>query len=62
LGRLVRTVGAVNTMDERLLDRLRQWTFARDELGAQLVMVIRPMGRPDRSSAIRRAHRGPQER
>jgi hypothetical protein len=49
LGRWLRIVAGVKTVDERLLDRLGRWMFARDELGAQLVTAMRrPQGDPER--------------
>jgi hypothetical protein len=45
LGRWLRVVAGVTTVDERLLDRLGRRMFARDELGAQLVTAMR---RPER--------------
>jgi hypothetical protein len=41
LGRWLRIVAGVTTVDERLLDRLGRRMFARDELGAQLVRAMR---------------------
>jgi hypothetical protein len=41
LGRWLRLVAGVTTVDERLLDRLGRQMFARDELGAQLVAAMR---------------------
>jgi hypothetical protein len=49
LGRWLRIVAGVTTVDERLLDRLGRWMFARDELGAQLVTAMRrPQVDPER--------------
>lgn len=41
LGRRLRMVTGVKTVDERLLDRLGRRMLARDELGAQLVTAMR---------------------
>jgi hypothetical protein len=41
LGRWLRLISGVTTVDERLLDRLGKRMFARDELGAQLVAAMR---------------------
>lgn len=49
LGRWLRIFAVVTTVDERLLDRLGRRMFARDELGAQLVTVMRrPKDDPER--------------
>jgi hypothetical protein len=49
LGRWLRVVAGVTTVDERLLDRLGRRMFARDELGFQLVTAMRrPKGDPER--------------
>lgn len=51
---------AVNTMDERSLDRVQRRMFARDELGAQTVMVIRrPNGpQPEKHAFLEEIDRG----
>jgi hypothetical protein len=49
LGRWLRLVAGVATVDERLLDRLGRRMFARDELGAQLAAALRrPKDDPER--------------
>jgi hypothetical protein len=41
LGRVLRIVAGVKTVDEQLLERLGRGLFARDELGARLVAAMR---------------------
>lgn len=41
LGRSLRLIGRVRTVDERLVDQIGRRMFARDELGAQLVAAMR---------------------
>src|SRR5437764_7419646 len=49
LGRWLRLIAGLTTVDERLLDRLGRQMFARDELGAQLVAAMhRPKDDPKR--------------